>query len=582
MKKHILISFLFFAGGLACGYLIQQMSGGPRSAALSPGPEQEITAAEQPTPQAPPSGVVLERVLPNASIAWLWADFKRIGEHKDAFSPLWKDDAVKEVADEFVAALPAGATQAFQALSGASDAMRLFFLPPPREDAHATWIAAFLGDHDTLSSLLSDMPDSDRETKSFGPHQIDVIKTPFGEFAVRLDDQLLWISTAAQELAGILNAPAPPDLSEKPALHEDALRRFPHTAVGLFMNSAHTIHPGPGAPGMAPQLLSHLGADSAYVVMHWPNGEGRLTAVAQSAVPPRWTSDWAPMKEFPFGADDPAGLLEIAFRRPSFGAVNPATDVAEAPNQPGLMRADRRAQKRRAQGNGNIKQGMSRHGMLNLLDMTKPTHIASFNLFGFYQGAPTMAFAFPQFETDGSLIERFQQMPGVNSDKIEIAKFPGTLYQIQSKKGRPAPPLDEFIAIERDATMYLFDSEAAASNYLGEDNTDPDGRQRRTDEARNLLSQVRSSAQAQAAISNDWFDFILRLESKGLKQPGPANQQFAELVSALSPHLKPAAVSAGFDGKEWFVDVYTENEPAVLIETLLAALHGYRWLNEEN
>lgn len=594
MKKHIWNSLLFFVGGLACGYMIHQIAGGAFMPAS--GPNAAINATgnpeqAQPKPEAPAPELVLERILPNASVFWLWADFKRMGEHKDAFEPLWKDEAVQSVANEFLAALPSGATQAFQTLSGASDAMRLFFLPPPREGAPSTWIAAFNGGNDTLTSLLSDIPDSDRETKSFGPHQIDVIKTPFGELAVRQDDQLLWLSMAAEELAGILNAPAPPDLTEKPALQEEALRRFPHAAIALFTNSAHSIPPGPGVPGMAPQLLSHLGADSAYAVLHWPNGEGRFTAIAQSEVPPPWTTDWAPMQAFPFGNDDPSGLLEIAFRRPAPQAVNEEAqenqEMSDRPAPPaqtegkGSKKMARQEAMMLEQGqSGGPQNRMARKGMMDFFSMAKPNRVFSFNLFGFYQGAPAMAFAFPEFEQEGTLIDTFQQTPGVQSQEVEIANLPGTQFHFKDRKGRRNPPLSELIALERDATMYLFDSTDAARNYMGEENTDPDGKEKRIGQARKLLSQVRSPAQAQAAISRDWFDFILHSEMGRFGEPGPATEQFRTLIEALAPHLKPAAASAGFDGKEWFIDVYVEDEPSILIESLLTAVHGYRWLHD--
>ncbi|MDP8245544.1 MAG: hypothetical protein P9L94_15775 [Candidatus Hinthialibacter antarcticus] len=587
MKKHILISLLFFVGGLACGYLIH-LTAAPSS---PPGPAVAAgTNAEQqaPTSEAPAPEVVLERILPNTSVFWVLADFKRIGEHKDAFTSLWNDDAVQTIGNEFLSALPSGATQAFQALSGASDAMRLFFLPPPREGAPMTWIAAFTGDNDSLDSLLSDIPESDRETKSFGPNQIDLIKTPFGKFAVKQEEQLLWLSMAAEELAGILNTPAPPGLTEKPAIHEEAMRRFPHAAVALFTNSAHAIPPGPGVPGMAPQLLSHLGADSAYVVLHWPNGEGRLTAVAQAEIPPPWTAAWTPMQAFPFGADDPAGLLEVAFRRPAPDAVLEATEGNQGKNEtpaPSLQmqaKGKKRAARREAQMSedqpGGSQGGMASNGMMDFFSMAKPNQIFSFNVFGFYQGAPSMAFAFPEFDSNGTLLDTFQQAPRVQSEEIEIANLPGTHYQFKEGKRRAAP-LSELIALERDGAMYLFDSSVAARNYMGDKNTDPDGKKRRSNEARQLLSQVRSPAQAQAAVSRDWFDFILRSEMAHLNEQGAATEQFELLIEALAPHLKPAAASAGFDGKEWFVDVYVEDESSILVESLLTAIHGYRWLH---
>ncbi|MBZ0254883.1 hypothetical protein K8I31_02405, partial [bacterium] len=407
-------------------------------------------------------------ILPNSSVFWVLADFKQMRDHKKSFQDLWKEDAVQSVGNEFLSSLPSGATQTFQVLSGASEAMRLFILPPPREGKPMFWIAAFIGNNDALSSLLSDIPNAEKETKTFGPNQIDVIKTPMGEIAVKQDDELLWLSMAPEEMAGILNTPAPPELAEKPSIHEDALRRFPHVAVALFTNSAHTIPPGPGAPGMLPQMLSLLGSDAAYAVLHWPNGEGRLTAIAHSETAPPWTASWAPLKSFPFRSEDPTGMLEIAFRRPATVILADATDIAQgnvAPpvpmpmNGPGPhppMNRDAKIQKGQ-----NPPNRLSRAGMLDFYSMAKPDHIFSLNLFGFYKGSPAMAFAYPDFAPEGTLIDKFQDTPGVKPEDVEIANLPGTRFQFKEGKRRPGLPLNELIAIERDATMYLFDSDIA-------------------------------------------------------------------------------------------------------------------------
>lgn len=113
MKKHLLISILFFAGGLACGYMIHLAMIGSTTQTNSTDPSgKSVVNAEQPAPkQGPPSPeLVLDHILPNSSVFWVLADFKQMRDHKDSFQEIWKEEAVKSIGNEFLSSLPSGAT----------------------------------------------------------------------------------------------------------------------------------------------------------------------------------------------------------------------------------------------------------------------------------------------------------------------------------------------------------------------------------------------------------------------------------------------------------------------------------------
>ncbi|MBI1390854.1 MAG: hypothetical protein GC154_20685 [bacterium] len=595
MMKNIWMTIMIFAAGLAIGYAVNQVMkpGGDEPLAVvardgagaKADQDSASTPKEQKTAGSLTSEQLFDQALPNASLAWLWVDVTGWRKQLGAFDSLWKDENAARVLDGFASAFPQGATEAVSTLASLSDAMRLYLMPPRGESHETVKIAAFSMKNDNaIEALQKNLPGVSSEQKEFNGHKLTVLKTPLGEWGAREDGKVLWLCNDAPALAEVLDGPPPPGVMDRPPAHHEVLGRFPSASAALFINQPGLAMPGPLA------ALAALGAHEAACVIRWPDGKGCLTAMARVETPPPWVDQWLPMDSPLFSDSDPAGLLELAFRRAPSGGVTAAT--GETGNEPsanasqdlsgqmesasdsprgsrGERGGGREGRMRRFGGSGGV------NGLTPFLNLAQPGQVVGVNLFGFYEGAPAIAFAVPSFSPKGTMLDWLDRAPSIEKTEVEINHLPGAEYRFPDDSRRGFD-LSQLLAVERDSVMYMFDSETAARHYFGEVYNDPGGKMRRDRSQRDFLNNVKTPSQARMVISSDLYQLILDVERNRLALEGDAADQFDALVDAIHPYLASAAVSAGYEGKEWFLDFYTNDEQSQIVETLLLGLGAYR------
>lgn len=578
MKSKWLTPIIFLAAGLACGYLINAFVGGPAPEPAGPSssnaqapaePGQASDSGEAPSLPAPASSAaLLETVLPSESIVWGWADFNRLRSQRAEFESLFNEEAVQTVAADFIASLPQGATHAFSSLFDIADTAYWFAAPPAGRNQHSLQpLFAFTGISEDLSETLKTaLSTGEPQTRRVGAFEMDVLRTDFGEAGFAHRGDIIWLCPDIDRLGAILSMPSPPENEAEPSALAEAARRFPDAVMVVFANAGPNLPRGAGAPGMIPAWLTQLGIVRAAAVMHWPDGEGRLSMYGIAPEAPGWAKEWLPLDSYPLGPDAPPGLLEAAFRTFPQQEAESEANTADEPGQDRMAafreRMAERGQRDRSEregrqrgsgggfmpGGGRSGFGMPGGPMGNLLSLTGPNQIMVLNWFGFYQETPSIAFIAPQFQREGSLLERLEAMPFIESSAIEIELLSGERYAFPGRRGR-GPALQELIAIERDGVMHWFDSEPAARAYL--DPTESPGA--RSEAGRELARQFDRQAHAYAALEPELFDWILRSEMR-FAPDAKTSEEIERLARAMKRHWAPAAASAGFDGDEWFVE----------------------------
>ncbi len=213
-----------------------------------------------------------------------------------------------------------------------------------------------------------------------------------------------------------------------------------------------------------------------------------------------------------------------------------------------------------------------------LSGMFPPGNVVGMNMYGFYDGSPVMTIAFPQYDPESSSLSRFERMPGLDKSEIEIAKIPGTLYQFGENPFSQMLGIEQLISIERDETMYLFDVEEAARNFLGDVNTHPEGKTRRSKEIRDLLGKVRSPAQIEAVLSEDFFDQILDMEKARFAGDAAYEKEMEALFTEFNDRIEPMAISAGVGENGFFLETYTASNVGHALNSLILSLAAYRFL----
>ena len=333
MKKNLFAIFIFI-GGLTCGYFLNSYFGG------SGGSENRPSAAEDGdtqngagVPTVPTSSLLVERILPNFSPCWVWADLRKLQNQDDTFSELLKKETVSKVYQEFIASLPQGVTDTLSGLCRDSEEMRLFLLPPSLDTGHPSFVAAFKQPNSATAEALRPLQDnwaaakSDSSTSEIqvGPMKMEVYTTPFGELACAFDSGIVWVCTPKNAMAPLWSSPPPAEMRDKPGPQEHSLSQYPDTVVALFFNPIQAGVAAMGPPGMIPQLLTAGGMDHVACLYQFKGSDAQLTVIAPGDTPPPWVSTWDPIQRFPFTDSDPVGLIEIALRLPDLFSPASAT-----------------------------------------------------------------------------------------------------------------------------------------------------------------------------------------------------------------------------------------------------------------
>ncbi len=626
MNKNTLILLIFIVG-LVCGYILNGLIDiSPNSAKADQTSDFQVIDPMNPESETPipeegqvSSVVLVEKVLPNSSPAWMLIDLNKFQSRKDSFLELFEQESVSKFISEFTASLPRGVTEALHDLSGKSNEMRIFVMPPAGEQKVPCYVTACsLLSTDIihegtpfLQRFASYFPGSSTSEETIADLPVKILSTPIGDFFCVLDQTTLWISTQKEAYSQLWASPPPPELVEHEGPHFEALQNYPETAAALFLNTEEKDSVSLLHFGWIPAYLHETGIRQMAGLYRLEEKASKLTLIAPVESPQTWMAEWQPIERFPFSEADPVGLLEIAFRLPQMASPESATEAvdstteseqmvdagkdARAPesgaNDTGMeMREpERDDRRRRAERNGEPRRprreerdraqnftrfpGNAQFGFFS--QIIPKGKISGVNFFGFYDGAPALTLAFPDFDPENVLMQRLKNIPAIQPEKIDIAKIPATVYHFNESPISRMMNLDELLLIERDAVTYVFDSIDAARNYFGEIDADPEGKNRRDTELRSLLDQVRNPAQIEAVFSRDFFLQFLEWEESRY-QDERFQEEIAALFQDIRPYVKPMAVSAGFSEQEFYAETYADSPVAHIIDTLLLGIAAYR------
>jgi hypothetical protein len=608
MKK-ILLVLLIFASGIICGIAVnKQFDPNQQNASVIDPDHKELAENNAALPTAE---VLSKHFLPSTAPYWLYADLNQWRKNDADFRSFLEKPAVTAVSKEFCASLPQGVTQTLSGLFAGSDEMRLYLLPPKEEIPTSVFIATFKlsGATDAsetpsgIEAFISANPDSATSEIHAGETIIKVIDSPLGEYAYLQDGGLLWICNNKNALEHFWNQPPPrPEGTDEVNPTHKVLSEHPDTVLALFSNSNHPGQPLPGPLGMITQRLSALGVMHPAVLFQCKDNGSGMTVIAPSETKAPWMEEWKTIDEFPFGGNDPAGLLELAIRWPNAGppeVVNATTqtpvlkapqpmDMTKSPGEKSkreIRKANRADQKKQISMMKKMQKEMSgekpgKGRMTGLVNKMKLRMMSEFiprgetiglNIFGFYNDAPTLTLAFPGIDSNQSALKQLAAMPSVTSSSVEIAMLPGASYKFEDNPMNQMLGFEELLMIERDAITYLFDAREAAQNYLTNKDND------RSNEMRDLLDEVKTPAHLETVFSKDLFRFILDTEKEEIPGDFPHKETLEALFDELAANTKPMSLSAGLDEQVWFMETYTEDELALLVDTglLLWAVHKF-------
>lgn len=629
MKNNYRIALIFILG-LLCGSLFNWFfRGGPvTNAPLAPAAGVEASSPETGGPEPPAGTILSERFLPNTAPYWVLADLKRWRQHTEGFSDLFEQETVATVWNQFTASLPQGATPALAEVFQNAEEMRLFLLPPLNESAPLAAVAAFAIPHATapgapgavppgIHSLMASYPEAATRVILDGSQAIQVVESPLGTWGWRVDDGWLWISNQPDSLAHLWSTPPPPESIESPGPQAAIWEQYPNTVTALFINARYPGAPIPGVLGGLTQIMRENGTGQAYCLVRFPENRGVLTVMAQTESATPWVSDWKPLPEFPFKEADPAGLIEIALRWPTWdspfaataalASVSPGFDALFAAGRPGdstrtlspgsreedpaflsglasdnlpsRRRRDRPFRFRPREGDPvQMRTVLAQTQMRFLSELFPPGKEIGVNFFGFYDQSPALAIAIPSLDSSPLPQQRLQAMPFLEAEDIEVALLPGMLFRFRDTPFTRFLGLNELLVIERDAVTYLFDALEAARNYLGEKDLRAAARDTRSPAARGLLEHVRTPAQIEAVIHGDFYQYVLEQEKNRVPGDFPFKDDLNALLDDILNHTQPMAASAGWADPHWFLETYTESEAALLVNTGVMLLALYRFL----
>lgn len=611
MKKNLVILFVF-AVGMMCGVALNQWSANGQFAGGQSG--RENSEERKDVSSMPVDRILLDHFLPDTAPYWLYCDFDAWRKHKKNVREFFEKPTISTVWGELCASIPKGVTPALSELFDASSQMRFFVLPPREENPLPVYIAAFTIDKATepgaappgIASLLNDFPESASEEIEIDKTILRSFETELGQFACIENDGLLWIGNNKAALEQFWRQPPPPpENPDAVRLFDKMLAERTDALAACFMNVDTPGEPIPGLLGTLTANLRPAGVKKAALFFEWMKDGGRMTVLAPCETPVPWAAGWLPMQKYPFGGDDPAGLLEAAFRWPGEGIPLSATaalvdasgELVQAPivtadgdpNEKTLRdertNSKKLAQKEKKEDKENSRSkeektiqdappsdaepvnrsfaGFIAQAQFRFLSRMFPAGgVVGLNVFGFFDGAPTLALAIPSMDSEEAPMKMLAALPQVSSSTLEVALLPATCFQLGENSEAQSSGLDELLLIERDAVTYLFDAPEAAKNYMQNQN-----QSERSKDIRSTLDKVKSPAQIEFVLSRDFFRFILDQEKTLAPSDFEHRDKLNSFLDELFESTRPMAISAGLDGQQWFMETYSEDQIAHWVDT---------------
>lgn len=560
MKQNLflLVILIVFVGGIATGYGLNSYIAPQDSDSLEQnnagqkpsGPSNE----NQPPTVTIGSKEMLEDVLPNVSPAWININTKKIQKHAHQFDPVFSSESVKKILHDFESAMPHGATDTIGFLYQNSEWLELFVLPPEPNQPYR-FAAAFPApkriedaseETDTAHPLfafwktlypdieIADIPNAEVSFQS--------LQTPVGEYIGFEDDGIVWFSNHMQGFPKLFSAPIKSKTKRSP--RQMVMKQYPDAAITVFLNGANEGAEALALPGMIPQLLTQYGIQEAVLAYQIKAKGVQLSIHAPAASVPAWAQTWSPMSSFPFTKEDPMGLLELAFHVPVMSASGEVEMDSETENNMETM-------------------------SLFPMNIFPQGSVTGLNLFGFYEGIPTLALRFANIDEPDNWIESLKSMPQISTEHIEITNIPAVFYQMQQSPFANILGRDELVVMERDAVTYVFDSPVAGKNYFGELNNDPAGKMRRDIAVREGLQSVEEQAQIKGILTTDWFEQWLVMETKRYQKNPVISSELNALKNDLQPLIRPIHFSAGLREQEWFFDSHAATAEGHLVDLFL-------------
>ncbi|MGC9328872.1 MAG: hypothetical protein ACP5I1_14650, partial [Candidatus Hinthialibacter sp.] len=608
MKKYLFVALIFVVGLISGVALNQWKSPKASTSAAEVQPEHEEGQSEIEPEFSTPAvdeKEILERFLPETAPHWAYFNIEKWRANRNQIDELFESPELAKVEQDFCASLPQGATPAIKELFDHCGEMRLFALPPMEKNPAPVMLAAFTISSSTapvdpppgLAALSQSYPNSATESIELDEGEIRVIKTPLGDFAHLRTHDHVWICTHAPALKKLFSDPAaPPQEDALTISHQKILDDHEDAVFAYFSNIDHPGDPIPGPLGALTRQLRPLGIYKGVALLEWMKDGGKMTVLAPGETRWPWAGQWAALEQFPFGRDDPAGLLEAAIRWP--GRSNAAED--ESAVQGGTMESgeagagrfsrhwrkeptpargifestlennssrpnngDRMRERRMRPGGRANRSWIVREQMRFLSDLVQPGNVVGLNFFGFYDGSPTMAFAFPGLTPDQSPIKKLEAQAQVSSSTTEIAMLPAVKFLFENHPAASVLGVDDVLFLERDAVSYMFDIPEAAPYYMNY----KDQPENRSIENRDYFEYVQNPAQIEIVMSQDFFRYIIDLEKDAIDQDSPYGESLLSLWDEIEKHVQPMVLTAGLNEQEWFMETYSPDPAGHWVDT---------------
>lgn len=628
MTKNLFV-LLVFVIGIMCGVALNQWSSSGQSATnANGGLSKDNLEGKQGVSNLPVDRLLIEHFLPDTAPYWIYCNFENWRKEKKSVEEFFQKPTISTVGQELIASLPLGSTLALGELANASTRVRLFALPPKEGNPAPVVISAWnlvspsraIDIPPGIDLLIDDDSESVSEAIEIGDVELYSVETSLGEFAYIENQGILWIGNNKEALEQLWRQPPPPP-ENGDALNpfEKMLADRSETVWACFVNVDYPGEPLPGGLGSFTAFLRSSGLNRAAALFEWGDKGGKMTVLAPSENLSPWAENWSPIKKFPFGNDDPAGLVEAAIRWPGPVAIVSATgELADASGEavrvkaaaPKRDRKDKplRESKKETQESGVGATGGEQPSAANKKKRSEPDPLAiekkadtipnpglifkaqmgflsalfpaggiiGLNVFGFYDGAPTLALAIPEFPVDQSPLKLLAAMSQVSSSTMEIALLPATRFDLGNNLSAQSSGLNDLLLTERDAVTYIFDAPEAAQNYLSnKDSVD------RAKDFRSLLENVKSPAQVELVFSRDFFRFILDREKINAPQDFEYREKLTSFLDEIYEYTKPMSVSAGLDEGQWFVETYSEDKLAHWVDTGLLIWSMHRFMGKK-